>query len=202
MFQVGALSKDYDVYVPDLLFFGGSMSPASDRSPAFQAECITAALRLLGVERCAVVGFSYGGFVAFRMAEAHPSLVRSVVATGTLAAMTRSTSAAMLRRLGVASWAEVLLPHDVAGVRSLFAAGTHRKWWLPPDRILSVTTSTWQLGERATLRSISKAGHLAQLEFLRRSEAAGAYDDDVNVNVNGVQLSACMCQGKTVASSV
>jgi len=119
------------VYAPDLLFFGGSASPAGGRSPAFQAECVAAALRRLGVERCAVVGFSYGGFVAFRMAEAHPDLVASVVATGTLVDMTRSTSERMLRRLGAASFAELLLPGDVAGLRSLFAAGTHRKWWFP-----------------------------------------------------------------------
>jgi len=45
--------------------------------------------------------------------------------------MTRSTSERMLRRLGAASFAELLLPGDVAGLRSLFAAGTHRKWWFP-----------------------------------------------------------------------
>ncbi|KAG2643256.1 uncharacterized protein LOC120678793 [Panicum virgatum] len=129
--QVGALAKQYDVYAPDLLFFGGSVSPAGGRSPAFQAQCVAAALRSLGVERCAVVGFSYGGFVAFRMAEAQPGLVASVVATGTLVDMTRSTSERMLRRLGAASFAELLLPGDVAGLRSLFAVGTHRKWWFP-----------------------------------------------------------------------
>ncbi|RLN33755.1 hypothetical protein C2845_PM03G33680 [Panicum miliaceum] len=129
--QVGALAKHYDVYVPDLLFFGDSASPAGGRSPAFQADCVAAALRRLGVERCAVVGFSYGGFVALRMAEAHPGLVASVVVTGSLADMTRSTSERMLRRLGAASFAELLLPGDVAGLRSLFAAGTHRKWWFP-----------------------------------------------------------------------
>ncbi|PAN12266.1 hypothetical protein PAHAL_2G254200 [Panicum hallii] len=121
-------------YVPDLLFFGGSALPAGGgggRSPAFQADCVAAALRRLGVGRCAVVGFSYGGFVAFRMAEAHPGLVASVVVTGSLADMTCSTSERMLRRLGAASFAELLLPGDVAGLRSLFAAGTHRKWWFP-----------------------------------------------------------------------
>ncbi|PUZ70605.1 hypothetical protein GQ55_2G245700 [Panicum hallii var. hallii] len=132
--QVGALAKHYDVYVPDLLFFGGSALPAGGgggRSPAFQADCVAAALRRLGVGRCAVVGFSYGGFVAFRMAEAHPGLVASVVVTGSLVDMTCSTSERMLRRLGAASFAELLLPGDVAGLRSLFAAGTHRKWWFP-----------------------------------------------------------------------
>uniref|UniRef100_A0A804Q9P3 AB hydrolase-1 domain-containing protein n=1 Tax=Zea mays TaxID=4577 RepID=A0A804Q9P3_MAIZE len=135
--QVVALARHYDVYVPDLLFFGGSVSPAgADQTPGFQAECVASALRRLGVERCVAVGFSYGGFVAFKMAEADPALVVSVVATGSLVYMTRSTSEAMLRRLGAASFAEFLLPNDVAGLKSLFAAGTYRKWWLP-DRVLS-----------------------------------------------------------------
>uniref|UniRef100_M8AHN2 Uncharacterized protein n=1 Tax=Aegilops tauschii TaxID=37682 RepID=M8AHN2_AEGTA len=81
-FQVGALAKHYDVYIPDLLYFGGSTSPSTDRSPGFQAECLVAALGKLGVERCTVVGFSYGGMVAFKMAEAHPGLVRSLVVSG------------------------------------------------------------------------------------------------------------------------
>ncbi|KAF8688321.1 hypothetical protein HU200_042282 [Digitaria exilis] len=222
--QVGALAKHYDVYVPDLLFFGGSTpsTASTDRSPAFQAECVAAALRRLGVERCAVVGFSYGGFVAFRMAEAHPCLVASVVATGSLVDMPRSTGDAILRRLGAVSIAELLLPHDVAGLRSLFAAGTHRKWWFPDTilkdylelmifnrkertellegMVISDEESTnsnkcwkWQdilllwgendsifpmelasklkeqLGAKATLRSISKAGHLVMLERPRVS---------------------------------
>ncbi|OEL26952.1 hypothetical protein BAE44_0012030 [Dichanthelium oligosanthes] len=187
--QVGALAKHYDVYVPDLLFFGGSTSlPAAggDRSsPGFQAECVAAALRRLGVERCAVVGFSYGGFVAFRMAEAQPGLVASVVVTGSLVHMTRSTSEAMLRRLGAASFAELLLPGDVAGLRSLFAAGTHGKWWFPDcvlkdylkldilllwgenDSIFNMELASSlkeQLGKKAALRSISDAGHLVMLE--------------------------------------
>jgi hypothetical protein len=35
-FQVGVLAKKYDVYVPDLLFFGGSETKSKDRSPLFQ----------------------------------------------------------------------------------------------------------------------------------------------------------------------
>ncbi|CAL5088474.1 unnamed protein product [Urochloa decumbens] len=215
--QVGALANHYDVYVPDLLFFGGSTSGDARRTPAFQAECVAAALRRLGVERCAAVGFSYGGFVAFRMAEAHPGLVAAVVCTGSLPSMPRSTNEAMLRRLGAASFAELLLPDDVAGLRSLFAAGAYGKWsrWFPDfvlkdylelmifnrkeraellegivvsDKDAAAAPSfqqdillLWgendsmftmelanklkeQLGEKASLRSISKAGHLVMLE--------------------------------------
>ncbi|KAL6846619.1 hypothetical protein ACP4OV_024067 [Aristida adscensionis] len=233
--QVVALAKHFDVYIPDLLFFGGSTSPAADRSPAFQAECVAAALRRLGVERCAAVGFSYGGFVAFRMAAAHPGMVRSVVATGTLVGMTASAGEGILRRVGAASFAEFLLPGDVAALRSLFAAGTHGNWWFP-DRLLKdylellifnrkeraelldgitiadedasahfqqgYISAMGQLGEKATLRSISKAGHLVQLErpcvfnrclteFLLRGAAAGTYaaaaaDDDDDEHARGI----------------
>ncbi|CAO2170745.1 unnamed protein product [Urochloa humidicola] len=133
-FQVGALAKHYDVYVPDLLYFGGSTSPSTDRSPGFQAECLATALRKLGVGPCAVVGFSYGGMVSFKMAEAHPNLVRWLVVSGSVLAMTDSISEAALERIGVASSAELLLPDSVKGLKALLSIATHRKLWFP-DRL-------------------------------------------------------------------
>ena len=111
--QVGVLAKHYDVYVPDLLFFGGSTSPSTDRSPGFQAECLATALRKLGVGPCTVVGFSYGGMVAFKMAEAHPDLVRSLVVSGSVLAMTDSLSETTLEAIGVKSSVKLLLPESV-----------------------------------------------------------------------------------------
>lgn len=133
-FQVGVLAKHYDVYVPDLLYFGGSTSPSTDRSPGFQAECLVVALRKLGMERCTVVGFSYGGMVSFKMAETHPDLVRSLVVSGSVVAMTDSISETTLDRIGVKSSAELLLPESVKGLKALLSIATHRKLWFP-DRI-------------------------------------------------------------------
>ncbi|PUZ55657.1 hypothetical protein GQ55_5G230100 [Panicum hallii var. hallii] len=133
-FQVGVLAKHYDVYVPDLLYFGGSTSPSADRSPGFQAECLATALRKLGVGPCAVVGFSYGGMVSFKMAEAHPDLVRSLVVSGSVVAMTDSISETTLERIGVKSSAELLLPESVRGLKALLSIATHRKLWFP-DRL-------------------------------------------------------------------
>ncbi|CAO1948234.1 unnamed protein product [Urochloa humidicola] len=133
-FQVGALAKHYDVYVPDLLYFGGSTSPSTDRSPGFQAECLATALRKLGVGPCAVVGFSYGGMVSFKMAEAHPDLVRWLVVSGSVLAMTDSISEAALERIGVASSTELLLPDSVKGLKALLSIATYRKLWFP-DRL-------------------------------------------------------------------
>ncbi|KAF7032998.1 hypothetical protein CFC21_044125 [Triticum aestivum] len=130
-FQVGALAKHYDVYIPDLLYFGGSTSPSTDRSPAFQAECLAAALGKLGVDECTVVGFSYGGMVAFKMAESRPDLVRSLVVSGSVVAMTDSISDTTLERIGVRSSAELLLPESVKGLKALLSIAAHRRLWFP-----------------------------------------------------------------------
>lgn len=133
-FQVGALTKKYSVYVPDLLFFGGSYSDKSDRSPGFQAECLAAGLRKLGVEKCTLVGFSYGGMVAFKMAERYPDLVRALVVSGSILAMTCSVSETTMERLGFASSSELLLPSSVKGLKVLLSVAVHMKLWFP-DRL-------------------------------------------------------------------
>lgn len=133
-FQVGALTKKYSVYVPDLLFFGDSVTDISDRSPSFQAECLAKALRKLGVEKCTIVGFSYGGMVAFKMAELQPELVQAVVVSGSILAMTDSISEATLQRLGFSSSSELLLPNSVKGLKALLSVAAHKKLWFP-DRL-------------------------------------------------------------------
>ncbi|KAJ0985867.1 hypothetical protein J5N97_004223 [Dioscorea zingiberensis] len=213
-FQVGALTKKYDVYVPDLVFFGTSTSTSGERSPEFQARCLVTALGKLGVARCTVVGFSYGGMVAFKMAEMWPELVQNLVISGSVIAMTDSISDTTLERLGFGSSAELLLPDSVKGLKALLSVATYKKLWFPdcihrdylkvmfgnrkeraelleglvisnkdaqvpvlPQRILLLwgendnifnielaKNMKEQLGEKATLQGIKKAGHLVHLE--------------------------------------
>ncbi|PSS21401.1 Epoxide hydrolase [Actinidia chinensis var. chinensis] len=130
-FQVGSLAKKYAVYVPDLLFFGGSLSDCPDRSPSFQANCLAEGLKKLGVERCTVVGFSYGGMVAFKLAELYPDLVRALVVSGSILAMTDSISDTTLRGLGFSSSSELLLPTSVKGLKALLSVAAYKKLWFP-----------------------------------------------------------------------
>ncbi|KAJ4851474.1 hypothetical protein Tsubulata_014145 [Turnera subulata] len=213
-FQVGALSKKYSVYVPDLLFFGGSITDKADRSPTFQAETLVKGLKKVGVDKCVIVGFSYGGMVAFKMAELYPDLVQAMVVSGSILAMTDSLSEATLNELGFNSSSELLLPNSVKGCKALLSVATYKKLWFP-DRLfkdflevmfnnrkersellegLVVSNKEhvipklqlkihllWgendqifklelaqnmkeQLGEKATLEGIKKAGHLVHLE--------------------------------------
>ncbi|RRT32079.1 hypothetical protein B296_00058811 [Ensete ventricosum] len=130
-FQFGVLVNHYEVYIPDLFFFGGSTTDAADRSPAFQAECLAAALDKLSVRRCTAVGFSYGGMVAFKMAEMRPDLVRSLVVSGSVFAMTDSISRTTLDQLGFASSSELLMPESIKGLKALLSVSMHRKLWFP-----------------------------------------------------------------------
>ncbi|KAK1363566.1 putative 2-succinyl-6-hydroxy-2,4-cyclohexadiene-1-carboxylate synthase [Heracleum sosnowskyi] len=130
-FQIGSLTKHYSVYVPDLIFFGDSFSDSSERSPAFQAECLRNGLKILGVEKCTVVGFSYGGMVAFKMAEMYPDLVENMVVSGSILAMSDSISDATLQSLGFSSSSELLLPTSVDGLKALFSVASYTKFWFP-----------------------------------------------------------------------
>ncbi|XP_075653693.1 uncharacterized protein LOC142624079 [Castanea sativa] len=131
LFQAFALTKQYSVYIPDLLFFGGSITDKTDRSPSFQAECLVAGLRKLGVERCTVVGFSYGGTVAFKMAELYADLVEAVVVSGSVIEMTDSINETMLQNLGYSSVSEMLLPTSAKALRMIISIASHKKLWLP-----------------------------------------------------------------------
>ncbi|KAG7977944.1 hypothetical protein I3843_05G058000 [Carya illinoinensis] len=130
-FQVLALARKYRVYVPDFLFFGGSTTDRSERSPEFQAECVAKGLGKLGVERCTLVGLSYGGMVGFKMAEMYPNLVQSMVVTCSVMALTKSISGAGLERIGFKSWSEYLLPDSIKGVELLFELATFKLPWIP-----------------------------------------------------------------------
>ncbi|XP_039168744.1 uncharacterized protein LOC104455481 [Eucalyptus grandis] len=118
-FQVLALARDYAVYVPDLLFFGGSSTGDGRRTVGFQAECLARGLAKLGVQQCTVVGFSYGAVVAFRLAELQPELVESVVATCSGPVLTESLSRECLERLGFPTWSEFLLPDSASALKKL-----------------------------------------------------------------------------------
>eukprot|EP00897_Mesotaenium_endlicherianum_P003298 jgi/Mesen1/2997/ME000177S02270 len=114
--QVGPLSASYDVYMPDLVFFGGSSSRSERRTETFQAECMAKALDMLQVGTFDVVGISYGGFVACRLAEMYPDRVRRVALTDSGVGMTAAEFDSMLARWRVRDMAELLLaqsPSDV-----------------------------------------------------------------------------------------
>lgn len=109
-------------YVPDLIFFGASASPAADRSPAYQASCVAAAMAVLpsAPQRYAVVGVSYGGFVAYHLAHAFPAAVERLVLVAAGVCLEETDLAAGLFAVeDVAEAASLLLPQRPEDLRRL-----------------------------------------------------------------------------------
>jgi pimeloyl-ACP methyl ester carboxylesterase len=106
--------------VPDLLFFGASSSPVPDRSEIFQARTVKAAMDAMGVRRFAVVGVSYGGFVAYRMASLYPEAVeRTVLVCAGVCLEQSDLSRGLFPVSDVGEAAELLIPRRPAEVRRL-----------------------------------------------------------------------------------
>uniref|UniRef100_A0A7N0TDS1 AB hydrolase-1 domain-containing protein n=1 Tax=Kalanchoe fedtschenkoi TaxID=63787 RepID=A0A7N0TDS1_KALFE len=75
-FQVLSLRSSYNVYAPDLLFFGDSHTDSAERS------------------------MDYGGMIGFRLDELYPGVVESLVVNGAALRVTESISADCLKRIG------------------------------------------------------------------------------------------------------
>ncbi|CAJ2645082.1 unnamed protein product [Trifolium pratense] len=76
------LTQHFNIYVPDLVFFGGSYTTRPERTEAFQAECVMKVMELKCVRSVSVVGLSYGGFVAYSMGVKYREFVEKIVICG------------------------------------------------------------------------------------------------------------------------
>ncbi|KAF5745556.1 hypothetical protein HS088_TW07G01148 [Tripterygium wilfordii] len=129
--QVASLSQHFNLYVPDLLFFGKSHTAKSDRSDKFQAECIMEGLKKLGLDRFAVYGISYGGYVAYQMAEKHPEVVDKVVLASTGVGCSDDQKMKELNKFG-RNVLDILVPDNPDDLRLLVKFSTFKfnplKW--------------------------------------------------------------------------
>ncbi|XVF58998.1 hypothetical protein PTKIN_Ptkin07bG0238600 [Pterospermum kingtungense] len=76
---ISPLMSRFNVYVPDLLFFGESYTTRPERSEQFQAQCVMRVMEAHGVSVMSVVGISYGGFVGYSMAAQFKERVEKLV---------------------------------------------------------------------------------------------------------------------------
>ncbi|KAJ9559603.1 hypothetical protein OSB04_004763 [Centaurea solstitialis] len=131
--QIAELARDFNVYVPDLVFFGDSYSSNADRSDRFQARCVCDGLRKLGVERFSVYAISYGGFVAYRMAEMHEEMVEKLVIVSSGIVCSSESKSEHLKRLG-RNVVDLLVAKTPEDLRALCRISIHRcdfSRWIP-----------------------------------------------------------------------
>ncbi|KAG8380159.1 hypothetical protein BUALT_Bualt07G0164500 [Buddleja alternifolia] len=125
VYQVKELAESFNLYIPDLLFFGKSHTTCPNRSEAFQAECVGAGLKGLGVGRCSVYAISYGGYVGYRMAEMHPEMMEKVVIVSSGVGCTEDQKREQLKNVGCNAL-DLLLPDNPAGLRLLMETSVYK----------------------------------------------------------------------------
>lgn len=129
--QIVFFAANFDIYVPDLVFFGHSTSKSTERSEVFQAASVGKLLEMLGVKSYSVVGTSYGGFVAYNMALMFPERVHKLVIASSGVNMRKKDHAELLRRANVEKTEQLMLPESPKQLRTLMKLAVHRNPYLP-----------------------------------------------------------------------
>ncbi|CAI0470691.1 unnamed protein product [Linum tenue] len=137
MYQVGHLSRRFDLYIPDLLFFGKSYTARKERSEVFQAECLAEGLRRLGVDRFSIYGISYGGYVGYHLADMIPDRVDKVVLMSTGVGCNDDQKDKLVAKLG-RDPKLLLVPRTTEDLRQLMLKSVYRSGYmkLVPDSFL------------------------------------------------------------------
>ncbi|GAV82711.1 Abhydrolase_6 domain-containing protein [Cephalotus follicularis] len=135
--QLWSLSQYFNLYIPELLFFGKSCTNRTDRSDVFQAKCVMEGLKKLGVNRFNVFGISYGGFVTYRMAEIYGEEIQKVMIVSCAICYSDDQKEEQLRKIG-RNPLDLLLPETPTDLRCMINMCIHKfdpfKW--VPDFIL------------------------------------------------------------------
>lgn len=154
-YQLAEFSKHFSLYLPDLLFFGNSTiadelnsgpdthtqqdkgSPMVEEavrySEIFQAECMYKTMKKMGVREAVVLGHSYGGFVAYRMAHLYPRFVKRLVILSAGIMMNPHSNEPLLRKSGATRIHDLLVPTTLPiFIKSLqLVLNDYLPTWLP-----------------------------------------------------------------------
>ncbi|KAG9133461.1 hypothetical protein Leryth_013271 [Lithospermum erythrorhizon] len=135
--QATFFASYYNVFVPDLVFFGQSTTKSKERSEVFQALCIAKMMEKIGVNKYDVVGTSYGGFVAYRMGNLWGERVGKVVIASSVVNMTKGDNEGLIKRAqGVENIEELLLPSTSEQMRTLLGLSVFKQRSYTPDFLL------------------------------------------------------------------
>ncbi|KAH9321109.1 hypothetical protein KI387_015748 [Taxus chinensis] len=134
--QIRPLLQNFNLYVPDLIFFGKSYSTSSGRTEFFQAEAVMKLLKQLGVGKFHLGGISYGGFVAYRLAHLFPQAVERVVIISSGVCMVYQEKDELFRNNNSLAVADILLPQTPDNMRLLMKFAMYRPPRMLPSFLL------------------------------------------------------------------
>lgn len=129
--QVPDFYEEYRVIVPDILWFGNSISKA-EPTLLSQIDAMQALLRHLNIEKAHAVGISYGGFIALGLAKKHADLLASVVIVNSPGAVIKDEEIdRFCKDVGVSDVKEAFIPKKASDVRRLLNFSFHKKPFIP-----------------------------------------------------------------------
>ncbi|KAL7192592.1 hypothetical protein ACSBR2_024416 [Camellia fascicularis] len=136
---ISRFSSKFNVYVPDLLFFGDSYTTLPHRTEAFQARCIMRAMEAYGVARSMlVVGLSYGGFVGYSMAAQFPEAVeRLVIGAAGVCMEEKDMEDGLFKVKSIDEAATILLPQTPDKMRELVQLTFYKPPKILPSCVLT-----------------------------------------------------------------
>ncbi|KAI5669594.1 hypothetical protein M9H77_19447 [Catharanthus roseus] len=129
--QIVFFAADFDIYVPDLVFFGHSTTTSNERSEVFQAICVGKLMEKLGVNKYSVVGTSYGGFVAYNLALMFPERIQKLVIANSGINMRKEDHQELLKRANVEKVEDVMLPETSKQLKTLIKLAVYRSTYMP-----------------------------------------------------------------------
>ncbi|KAL9229736.1 hypothetical protein vseg_005171 [Gypsophila vaccaria] len=134
---IANLAPKFNVYVPDLVFFGESYTTGPQRDEAFQARSVMSMLQKLNVHKTNVAGISYGGFVAYSMAAQFSEAVHKVIIVcAGVCLEEKDMSDGLFRVSNVEDAAEILLPLSRTKMRELLKISFYKPRRLIPSCFL------------------------------------------------------------------
>jgi pimeloyl-ACP methyl ester carboxylesterase len=166
--QVRALSKEYRVVIPDLLWFGQSHATTT---PSLRAQ--TNAMRDLldheGIDKVHIIGVSYGGFVTMDFTMQTPERVKSTVIIDSPGPQSASAAIENIcTQYNVDNPEDVFVPRTPEGVQRLMELAMHRSIPQFPKAALedlhAKVFSTYPDQQRALIRELT---NMAPEEFPR-----------------------------------
>ncbi|XP_057421728.1 uncharacterized protein LOC130715628 [Lotus japonicus] len=162
------LSRRFNIFIPDLVFFGDSYSTRPERSESFQARCVMALMEAHGVHTVSVVGISYGGFVAYSMAAQFPeSVVKVVLVCAGVCLEEKDMDEGMFKVKSVEEAASLLIPQTPEEMRQLVQLTFAKPMKVMPTCFLTdyieVMCTEYRQEKKELIKSLHKDRKLANL---------------------------------------
>jgi len=155
--QMIKLAKTHRVIVPDLLWFGDSQSQRAPTLSA-QTDAMQSLIEHLGVTSVALVGVSYGGFVAMELAHRLLQRVSSMVIINSPGTVYRQSDLdSLLARASVSSAEALFIPEQPTDIARLLRMTLAEQPRVPiPTSVLEEMRNQYYVGREDALRRLMR----------------------------------------------